>query len=87
MAVYEARPPRHTGASFSLRPVIIEGGSSWMGASLFTCPTTKMLVQHWRDDDSDVPETEFRGIVCPACTRLHFINPKTGKLLGEKPRS
>jgi len=58
-----------------------------MGAVLFTCPTTKMMVQYWLDDDSDVPESEFRGLVCPACTRLHLINPKTGKLLGEKPRS
>ena len=58
-----------------------------MGAVLFTCPTTKMMVQYWLDDDSDVPESEFRGHVCPACTRLHLINPKTGKLRGEKPRS
>ena len=32
-----------------------------MDAVLFTCPTTKMMVQHWLDDDSDVPESEFRG--------------------------
>jgi hypothetical protein len=42
-----------------------------------------MMVQHWLDDDNDVPESEFRGVVCPACTRLHLINTKTGKLLGE----
>ena len=34
------------------------------------------MVQHWLDDDSDVPESEFRGVVCPACTRLHLTpNP------------
>jgi hypothetical protein len=53
-----------------------------MGASVFTCPNTKLNVQHWVDDDEDVPETEYAGIVCAACTRLPFVNRKTGKLLG-----
>ena len=53
-----------------------------MGAFLFTCPTTKLRVQHWLDDD-DAPENEFQGVVCPACTKLHFINRRTGKRLGE----
>ena len=54
-----------------------------MGAFLFTCPTTKLRVQHWLDDD-DAPENEFHGVVCSACTKLHFINRRTGKLLGDK---
>ena len=54
-----------------------------MGAFLFTCPTTKLKVQHWLDDD-DAPENEFQGVVCPVCTKLHFINRRTGKRLGEK---
>jgi hypothetical protein len=55
-----------------------------MGACVFTCPTTKLNVQHWLDDDDDASDNEFQGIICPACTRLHFINRKTGKLLGER---
>ena len=50
-----------------------------MGAFRFTCPTTKLKVQH-----DDAPENEFQGVVCPACTKLHFINRRTGKRLGEK---
>jgi len=42
-----------------------------------------MSVQHWLDDDDDVPENEWEGITCPACTGLHFLNRKTGKLLGQ----
>jgi hypothetical protein len=53
-----------------------------MAHLVFTCPATSMKVQHWLDDDDDVPENEFEGIACPACTRLHFLNRKTGKLLG-----
>jgi hypothetical protein len=55
-----------------------------MGAVIFTCPITNLSVQHWLDDDDDASENEFQGIACLACTRLHFINRKTGKLLGER---
>jgi hypothetical protein len=51
---------------------------------LFTCPATGMHVQHWSDEDADVRENEYEGIICPACTRLHFLNLKTGKLLGQE---
>jgi hypothetical protein len=30
-----------------------------------------------------VPENQYEQITCPACTRLHFLNRKTGKLLGQ----
>jgi hypothetical protein len=42
-----------------------------------------MNVQHWLDDDQDVPEDEYEVIACLACTRLHLINRKTGKILGQ----
>ena len=42
-----------------------------------------MNVQHWLDDDQDGPENEYEVITCLACTRLHLVNRKTGKLLGQ----
>lgn len=54
-----------------------------MAAFIFTCPNTDLKVQHWLDEDDDVPENEYEGITCPACTGLHFINRKTRKLFGE----
>jgi hypothetical protein len=54
-----------------------------MAATVFRCPTTSMNVQHWSDDDNDARENEYEGIVCPACTKLHLLNRKTGKLLGQ----
>jgi hypothetical protein len=42
-----------------------------------------MNVQHWLDDD-DRPGDCYQSIVCPACARLHFINRKTGRVLGQK---
>ena len=42
------------------------------------------MVQHWLDEDADVQENEYEGLICPACTKLHFFNRKTGKLFGQK---
>jgi hypothetical protein len=54
-----------------------------MAHILFTCATTSMQVQQWLEDGEDATENEYELIACPACTRLHFLNRKTGKLLGQ----
>jgi len=51
---------------------------------LFRCPQTGMNVQHWLASEPDNAEGTHTSVVCPACTRLHFIDSSTGKLLGEK---
>jgi hypothetical protein len=51
---------------------------------IFRCPTTGLNVQEWIDDEDGASDHEFLGLICAACTRLHFVNRKTGKLLGEK---
>jgi hypothetical protein len=55
-----------------------------MAACLFTCPMTELKVQHWLDDDEDPPENEYEAITCKACARLHLINRRTGRLLGQE---
>ena len=55
-----------------------------MAIHIFICPNTKLNVQLWLEGGADTPENEYRSIICQACTRLHFINPRTGKLLGKK---
>jgi hypothetical protein len=60
-----------------------------MANILFRCPRTGMNVSHWVDDD-DAPRHEdnpsyYDAVPCPACTRLHFMNRSTGKILGDKP--
>jgi hypothetical protein len=44
------------------------------------------MVQHRLDDDDDddMPDNEYQVVACPACTKIHLINRKTGKLLGEE---
>jgi hypothetical protein len=43
-----------------------------------------MNVQHWLSDAPEDKTDSYSSIVCPACTKLHFIHNRTGKTLGEK---
>ena len=55
-----------------------------MGNFLFTCPSTNLNVQHWRDDDDEgVLDNAYEAVTCKACARLHLINRNTGKVLGQ----
>ncbi|MBV8699431.1 MAG: hypothetical protein JO052_16465 [Bradyrhizobium sp.] len=52
---------------------------------LFKCPRTGMNVQHWlAEPDPGDPRLVYESVVCKACTRIHFINSSTGKLLGDE---
>ena len=55
-----------------------------MGNIIFKCPRTGMNVQHWVADESaeDDSTSSYETVVCQACSRLHFINRSSGRLLG-----
>ena len=56
-----------------------------MAAFLFTCPNASMKVQLWLDDEySD--DSQYEALTCPACSKVHFVNAKTGKLFNEQSR-
>ncbi len=55
-----------------------------MGNLIFKCPRTGMNVQHWLEEAKPGdPASSYDSVVCKACTRIHFINRHTRKLLGE----
>jgi hypothetical protein len=56
-----------------------------MGAFLFQCPVTGMRAQGWLADSPPqrVPDT-YESIACPACSHVHLVSRKTGKVLGSK---
>lgn len=54
-----------------------------MATFLFTCPKTAMKVQQRNDDDRVSVQNEYEALTCPACSKVHFINRKTGKLFSE----
>jgi hypothetical protein len=58
-----------------------------MPAFIYRCPITGFRVH------GDAPEQpsqdkggHFEPVKCTACKRVHLINPKTGKLLGEQDK-
>jgi hypothetical protein len=48
---------------------------------IFVCPKTDLKVQYRLERVSAV-DHEYEAVICPACARLHFLNRKTGRLLG-----
>jgi hypothetical protein len=51
-----------------------------MPAILYRCPVTAQHVTGWV---ADAPEDDsLETIECIACTRVHVVNRKTGKVLG-----
>jgi hypothetical protein len=55
-----------------------------MGAFIYRCPTTGLNVQGWvADDPSAENENTYEAVVCMACTKIHLVNPKSGKTAGD----
>ena len=53
-----------------------------MAAVLYRCPDTGLNVQGWFADDGAASEGEvYEAMTCPACTRVHLVNPATGRVL------
>ena len=50
---------------------------------LYRCPVTGFNVQGWVADDPTEGEAEtYEAVTCTACTQVHLVNAKTGKILG-----
>ena len=52
------------------------------------CPTTGLNVQHVFDDDEGTDTEDARvyvGVRCLACTDIHLVSRKNGRLISDKP--
>ena len=49
---------------------------------LFQCPVTGDRVQGVTTGEPAPAADVFEAVVCPACSRVHFVNPRTGKVAG-----
>lgn len=56
--------------------------ASHMAAFLYRCPNTGFRVQGYSPDEI-ADNDAFEAVTCIACTRVHLVNPKTGKVIGE----
>lgn len=59
-----------------------------MRPTLFRCPITEKLVQHFVGElpSDGEPDARFEAVACPACGHTHMVNVTTGKVLGQKDR-
>jgi hypothetical protein len=49
-----------------------------MASVSYRCPTKAVKVQVWFDEPINDGET-YISMRCPACARVHLVNPATGK--------
>jgi len=57
-----------------------------MSTFLFQCPTTGYKVQGYVEDfvaEDSARENTYEPVTCTLCSRVHLVNPKTGKVLGD----
>jgi hypothetical protein len=76
-----ARSPRSTSTSAQCSAARVRHKDHGGVIKQFLGPTTRMMVQHWLDDDEDASEEDYEDITCHACAGVHFVNRK-GKVLG-----
>jgi hypothetical protein len=57
-----------------------------MPSLLFRCPYTRSAIQSWMDEETTAGDV-YVSIECPICTRMHLVNPKTGRVLGAMDES
>lgn len=53
---------------------------------VYQCPTTGYKVQGYvANFVADDPERDdaYEPVTCTLCSRVHLVNPKTGKVLGD----
>jgi len=57
-----------------------------MPTFLYRCPKTSQTVQGFIAGELDPESEAFEAVRCVACSRLHLINPKSGRVLGSDGR-
>jgi hypothetical protein len=57
-----------------------------VGPFIFRCPATGLNVQHVFYDDGTHTEDAlaYVGVRCLACTGIHLVSRKTGRLIADK---
>ncbi len=50
---------------------------------VYRCPITDLRVQGFiADDPTEDRSEDYEAVKCTACIWTHWVNPKTGKVLG-----
>jgi hypothetical protein len=54
-----------------------------MPAFIFNCPATGLKVQGWTTEEPPAVGY-YEAVECTACKAVHFVNPHTGKIVGDR---
>jgi hypothetical protein len=58
-----------------------------MAPFIFRCPNTGYNVQGLAPDNGAKNGLEnYESVTCLACQQIHYVNPKTGKMLGTRDK-
>jgi len=55
-----------------------------MTSFTFQCPNSGLLVQSWAEPPKTATDY-YEAVQCTACQRVHFVSPRTGKVIGTQP--
>jgi hypothetical protein len=55
-----------------------------MATFLYRCPDTGFRVQGYTRGQTSDDDDAYEAVTCIACTRVHLVNPTTGKVMGEE---
>jgi hypothetical protein len=55
-----------------------------MLAFLYRCPNTGYRVQGFVAEDTSNDTERYEAVICLACQQVHYVNPTTGKVLGDE---
>ena len=58
--------------------------SERMATFLYRCPDTGFRVQGYTRGQTSDDDDAYEAVTCIACTRVHLVNPTTGKVMGEE---
>jgi len=52
---------------------------------LYRCPNAGKMVQGWvADDPAENDDNAYEAVTCLACSRVHLVNPRSGRVLGDQ---
>jgi len=53
-----------------------------MAGITFRCPNTGSYVDAWIEGEDSEADHSYEALTCVACQRVHLVNPKSGRVIG-----
>jgi hypothetical protein len=54
-----------------------------MAGITFHCPNTGFYVHAWTEGEDSETNHIYKTVTCTACQRVHLVNPKSGRVVGD----